>query len=332
MARSGYPGRHRHPFRCTGFGPIDQFPYGEGQGTFDVRAQVENGRLSYMPDWPVAEGLDAELRFHNRTMVIDARAGRIYGARAERVRAAIDDLTQARLELQGRMRGPGDDMLRFLADSPIGAGIRHQLDMFRVDGEHTLNLRVDVPFQEGPVGVSGSVELDRGVLRMPQWDLAIDDVRGTIDFTEKSLSAERLTGRLRGQDVIARATTTGADENASILVRADFNGALPGLLQRPDLEPLFRGSADWRFRLRLPALQREPGAVSISISSRSWRGWRWSCRSLSQSKLMSFACFACTRASTKTGRRRCECATPISCGRCFNLRLRAAVFPMRRFV
>ncbi|MGH8035920.1 MAG: DUF3971 domain-containing protein, partial [Lysobacterales bacterium] len=75
-------------------GDMDDWPFRQGEGTFEAVAQVAAGRLDYAAAWPVAEKVDAVVRFSGPSMTVTGTVGDIGGVAVQRVSAGIADLKQ----------------------------------------------------------------------------------------------------------------------------------------------------------------------------------------------------------------------------------------------
>ncbi|RRQ21253.1 TIGR02099 family protein [Thiohalobacter thiocyanaticus] len=233
-------------------GRLADFPFRQGEGRMEIRARVRDAILDYHPDWHRIEELNAELVFINQGMHIEAVDGAILGTRLSAVTADIPDLKRSRLKVQGRVRGPLDDMLRFLQDSPL-ARRGYALGQVQGGGTAGLELDLDLPLrraQRGTTRVAGQLQLQDNRLQLPARELALDSLSGRIDFTETRVSGTGLEARL-WQTPVSLELAPHPDTPG--LTRVRLAGRLP-LLQRlgqahPLLARYLSGQADWRLQL-----------------------------------------------------------------------------------
>lgn len=233
-------------------GRLADFPFQQGEGRMEIRARVRDAILDYHPDWHRIEELDAELAFINQGMHIEAVDGAILGTRLSAVTADIPDLKRSRLSIHGRVRGPLDDMLRFVQDSPL-ARRGYALGQVQGGGTAGLELDLDLPLRRthrGTTGVAGQLLLQDNRLQLPDRELALDALSGRIDFTETRVSGSGLEARLWETPVSLELAPLPGTPG---LTRVRLAGRLP-LLQRlgrahPPLARYLSGQTDWRLQL-----------------------------------------------------------------------------------
>jgi uncharacterized protein YhdP len=74
-------------------GDLKDFPFADGKdGIFQVTAKIAGADLRFAPDWPAIGGIQGDLLFEGRRMLIRADKGRIYGVAVSGVSAEIADL------------------------------------------------------------------------------------------------------------------------------------------------------------------------------------------------------------------------------------------------
>ncbi len=233
------------------FGPLQDFPFDEGTGLFDLRTRLAPLEFRFRPDWPAFEQVDAELRFRNRGMIIDADAARIADVPLLEATARIDDLWTPQLRIDGRFVGGMQAMQDFLIRSPLlPQDTRLDDVVWRGDGE--LDLALYFPFRQQPLQVDGQLRLEGAGVSAPGAGLALEDIRGEVGFDEHGLNWDGLRARLGGRPVVSSATTTGEGADARIEVTADARLAVtdwPGLA---GMAGRAEGTGAWRLRWERP--------------------------------------------------------------------------------
>lgn len=252
-------------------GRLGEFPFDQASGRMEVRATVNDAILDYREGWHRIEGLEAELAFVNRGMHIRGVAGKILGADLEAVDVRIDDLAHARLDIEGRARGPLADMLRFVRESPLSGGPGDTLGAVQAQGPAELRLGLVIPLAEhGPARVAGGVHLAGNRLALPAWDLDFDQVQGELGFTERSVMARGLAARLNGVPVAVEVGDARSDGRPA--TRVAVRGALP-LLQRLKADADDRlwarvdGDSEWIARVDLPREAPRGTPVTLEFES-----------------------------------------------------------------
>ncbi|MEX0449349.1 YhdP family protein [Spiribacter sp. 221] len=233
------------------FGPLRDFPFDDGTGLFDLRTRLTPLEFRFRPDWPAFEQVDAELRFRNRSMMIDADAARIADVPLLEATARIDDLWTPQLSIDGRFAGGMQAMQDFLIRSPLlPPNTRLEDVVWRGDGE--LDLALYFPFRQQPLQVDGQLRLAGAAVSASGAGLALEDIRGEVGFDEHGLNWDGLRARLGGRPLVSSATTTGEGADARIEVTADARLAVsdwPGLA---GMAGRAEGTGAWRLRWERP--------------------------------------------------------------------------------
>lgn len=240
------------------FGRLDRFPYDDGSGIFDVQADVAHGQLDYQPGWPGIQEITGRLRFFANTMDIRAEHGLIQGARIEKAQVGLADFSGADLRIDGQVRGEGRQLLGFLRESPLGAGIREELSGMQLSGVHDLSLQARIPVhsQRHDTKVSGILRLREGDFSAPGWGLSLENLQGPVRFTEKGVSAPAVSGRFRGQRISLAAETGFVGGSERIRLSTRLRASPQTLLGVAEL-PGISGAADWNLEVLLPAFQTQ---------------------------------------------------------------------------
>ncbi|TCS72429.1 uncharacterized protein (TIGR02099 family) [Sulfuritortus calidifontis] len=178
-------------------GPIDKFPFDKGGGEFKVSVRMRNGVLDYAPGWPRIDNIQGSLVFHDKSMTLNAEPGaRILGIPLGKVTAKIPDLHYSwdeTLFITGTAAGPTQGFFEFIRSSPVFDHTGRFTEAMRAEGNGELALHLELPLRHiADTTVGGSYRfadnrLDPG-LGLP----VLDAVSGQIDFTDKSVSGQRI--------------------------------------------------------------------------------------------------------------------------------------------
>jgi uncharacterized protein (TIGR02099 family) len=206
-------------------GPLSHFPFDDHTGHFEVSAQVHNMDFNYKTGWPHLSDLDAELLFNDRSLDIQVAGATIMGLPTGAIHGVIDNLAHAQLNVEGNIQANSQQGLQFIAQSPLHETLGGILDHLNMDGMMQLNLALQIPFYAGNNGVKvqGKVTLSPGMVSLPAWDVRLTDFAGAFQFTEDSLTAQKLTAKWLGAPVnIQIATESAADK--SHVIKTQFTG------------------------------------------------------------------------------------------------------------
>ncbi len=174
-------------------GDLAAFPFAENRnGKFLVTLKVKDVTLSFLPDWPTIDGIDADLRFEGTRMSIDAARGRSLGAQLGLTKAEIPVLGASfpMLTVTGDASGPTSEFLRYVDQSPVAGWIGHATAGAQATGSGKLQLKLTVPLGKGDgARVAGSYQFIANELRFPHVP-ALAKVNGQVAFSEQEIRTQ----------------------------------------------------------------------------------------------------------------------------------------------
>ncbi len=229
---------------------------------------VDDAVLAFAPDWPAAEGIAAQLVFHDHGLDIIGRQGTISGLDARRLEARIADFSAAELVLSADIAGDASQLYRLFRDSPLKSRLSGLISHTEASGpvRGDLQLRIPLNVPQPPVDASGTLTVDGVTLSVRGMAEPLRELRGQLAYG-KSIAAEAITARLYDTALVARIVTEpGA---ADPVLSGEFElqpGRADGLsaVYIPSwLRSGLSGSTDARLRLPLGG----PGAGRLTIDS-----------------------------------------------------------------
>lgn len=209
-------------------GKLVDFPFkNDVGGRFRVRVPVRDVTLEYVPRsllelpagaqtgfWPAFSGLDGLLVFEGQRLLIQNARGRLGSIgngqfALRKVEGRIEDLgaPDPRLVIQGQGDGPLDDLMRFLAISPVGEWTGGALTHARAGGTGAMQLALNIPLDHTrDTTLKGQVTLtekDQASLRLSPSVPQFSALRGTVAITETQLAVQART-RVWGQETVVQ--------------------------------------------------------------------------------------------------------------------------------
>ncbi|AGA35043.1 membrane protein-like protein [Thioalkalivibrio nitratireducens DSM 14787] len=230
------------------------FPFRGGEGTFLLRAGIDDGRLDYQPGWPAAEGLTGTLVFHNASFRAENVSGRILDTAVDDTEVTIADMQdQPTLEIRGQASGPVDDLPDYLRQAGIDGGFGRYRDELRPGGDSELDLELRIPLHgDGPAAteVAGSLRIEGALLEVPEVPLRLQQLSGEVRFgPETGIRGQGIRAVVHGEPVVIdleRPAGAGA-----VQVRASGRQPLAPWVGEQAWLAQVRGTADWRADIRL---------------------------------------------------------------------------------
>ncbi|MDR2092730.1 MAG: TIGR02099 family protein [Azoarcus sp.] len=231
-------------------GPMRDFPFRNGRGKFLVQIEANNGRLDYAAGWPVAEDIEASLRFEGPGVTIDARQGRIFGARLEPVRVRIADFSLGVVSVKGIAKGPSADFMRYVAKSPLSARLQGFPGPLRAEGNGHLNLDLTIPVRDlATTKVVGDYRFTGNRIHLGDGGLVLESAEGGLNFTAETLSIPAIRGRLLGGPFLLEGKTGATGLALHAQGRAEATAARKSMGW--PLLGWLGGTADWRAEFNL---------------------------------------------------------------------------------
>ncbi len=255
----------------TFFGPLQAFPFDDDEGRFHAVAQIEDGVLAYLEDWPVAEGLDGTVEFVNASF--DARGrGQVLGHAGDEIRVRIPDMRRAVIDVDATADGPLPDVLRFLRSAPlIARQLGPEFDRVVVlDGDSRVALQLSLPLADpSSYELQGSVAMLGGDLAISGVAAHATDIEGVLAFSNDAVFGDGISAMLLDGPVTARVESVSLPGyRARVSVEGDVDVA--NVLSQFELpgEGFIAGRAHWQGSLLLPVHAGNGGApVRASVSS-----------------------------------------------------------------
>lgn len=248
--------------RLTLKGDLRGFPFDSGEGIFRVDAQVRDGIIDYVVDWPRIEDVTARLLFEGKRMEVVSRQARIYGVALHPVKVTIPDLLHHEeiLLIDGQADGPVQDFIRFANSSPVGErlrGVTHGLDG---DGPMRLALKLQVPLRHSQdTTLSGRLSFLDNTLH-PTALPRLDKVRGDMTFSLDHLEAKNLSALFLGGALGVNVATVA--DRVQILARGRATAAGLATWAGPTWGGRLSGQVAWQGQIDL-----EPQGERIRIES-----------------------------------------------------------------
>ena len=253
-------------------GPIEQFPFDNGEGAFRVEARVEDGTLLYSDKWPAAREMDLEVAVENTRLYSFRNTAVSAGNRMVDARIEIPDLREPVLRIDGHATGTLETVRAFSRESPIAGVLGGQLDRVTVDGGASFDLFLSYPILDRQnFDFATRIRSENGTVEIDGLPSPITDLNGVVTVTRDSIEAEALSGRLFGGPVtIDLARADESDTSHSVIATASGRVAAEGLAEHlgamiPDL---LDGSAEYDATVVFPRAGLEvPTPLSIVIRS-----------------------------------------------------------------
>ena len=209
------------------YGPLRDFPFRENQGRFAIEAQLTDGSLRYLPEWPNIESLAAHLSFVNAGMEILATGGQTAGIELADTRARIQDFRQPWLLVDALGKASGTAAQAFFHASPLPAMIGGLVNGMGLDADADIELALQVPLDQtlGELQVNGEVAIANGLFTMPALPWPLTDIETRVGFGIDHLDIELAHARVLEHPVEINFAVNGGQEQNFLRLAA--RGTMP---------------------------------------------------------------------------------------------------------
>ncbi len=236
-------------------GALDDFPFEQGGGVFKVTAKAQGLRYAFVPShgadergpayaspWPALEELNGELSFEGPGMRIRNARTKVGNLEAQVTQAVVAHLgREPVMKIDGSWKGPAQDALQFMRNTPIGGWTGHALDLAQASGPVAGKLALQIPLQHPErTTVQGNVQLAGNELRLRPDLPPFQNVRARADFTEAGLQIPSAQARWLGGELKVEG---GSQPDRSLLLRAQGSASAEGLKAATEFGPMVSGLA-----------------------------------------------------------------------------------------
>lgn len=256
-------------------GDLDDWPFENRNGRFEANAHIGNGVLKFQPDWPAAEGVEAEASFIGNGFTVDG-TGRVGGVAIQRLHAGIDSYRDGRLAVRASGSGDAGSMLDVLRQSPLQKLDPDTFAKVSARGPAEVDFNLLMPLGDAHrTRVEGAVRLKNAYLADSRWNLAFDQVNGAATYSLKGFEADRLAVRHEGLPgrLSLRVGEAYMHDRANVFEAAlDATLSAGALLdQAPDLgwlKPYLHGRSPWTISVGVqPARSGRPAVTRLQLAS-----------------------------------------------------------------
>lgn len=179
-------------------GPLRAFPFKNQAGEFYANLPLKNVTLVFAPSWPKLKDMQARLLFTNQSMKVIATQANIDEIKLNTVNAEIKDLTANALHLSVKVpevQTQFANAITFMNQTPLKDTLGKRLAGVQLSGPMTLSLQLEVPLHATQaMTTTGSIATKGSILSLPMLNLAVEELRGQIHFTDTIIKSDGLQG------------------------------------------------------------------------------------------------------------------------------------------
>ncbi|MDG4813392.1 DUF3971 domain-containing protein [Hydrogenovibrio sp. 3SP14C1] len=234
-------------------GNLNDFPFKHQEGVFEATADIHKAVLQFQPDWPALKGFSAKLKFTPYNLQITSKKVDLGQVAGHDVVVDINNLETKNIAVQvkGKAEANASNAIEYLLKTPLAKKIGVS-PFLQEDAE--LSGLVSIVFSKIWIPVYGydkkeeaiEARIDFDKVNLTLYDrLVFTEVQGKLNFTEQSLSSEKISALFQGGEVNTSVLTKNGVAFINSEGQAKFN------------ESLYKGLLPWKTSLQIPFKKKE---------------------------------------------------------------------------
>lgn len=172
-------------------GYIQHWPFENAQGHFEVSAQVDDGKIRFSPDWPVAQNLHANIHFLGNGLIVSGR-GTLGKIMVDRLDASIANFSQSQLRVDASGHGESHEALALLDHSPLRSSYGEVFHSLILSGPVQARFGLTLPLANAssePRQLQGNVAFDGVDAFDKSLNLAFKHIQGQLEYSDNGFRA-----------------------------------------------------------------------------------------------------------------------------------------------
>ncbi len=254
------------------YGPLDKYPFDNGEGRFLLEATVEDSLFKYLRQWPTSEIRSMDVILENTRLFTDKNLSYAEGLETRNARVEIADLREPVLRIEGVSAGDMASLIQFSRNSPIDQLLGGRLDSVSVSGTATADLDLTVPLKQWrEFEFTAGVNTSNASLVIDGLKPAITDINGRVVIEKQSISADGLTATFLGDAIGVNLKRAAADmQGYQVIATVDGRTSAEAVAEGFGLpiEGLASGAADYTATLLFPSGGDPDNPLAIGIASK----------------------------------------------------------------
>ncbi|MGV6851527.1 MAG: YhdP family protein, partial [bacterium] len=259
-------------------GDLNEWPFTNHQGRMEVRTDIHDAQLKFLPDWPVVKDIKSQLSIVNRRLVVEASDAMMSDAHASQATAEINDLKKGILTLRIKGNGRAHQLLGLIEETPLAPKYQpfYQDWSFAGPADLLLDLKVNLKHKQVPVEVNGLLWPHKISVSHNTFGFSLEQLEGQVVFDRTGFVGHKIEAQYKNNPVLLEVATGSHTQSTENHFEAQINGLMPAddvFDSIPELGRLmtrFHGQSDWQGRVivndsKIPQLTLNTDLVGIQI-------------------------------------------------------------------
>ncbi|MBE9548070.1 MAG: TIGR02099 family protein [Proteobacteria bacterium] len=257
-------------------GELKRFPFRQGGGIFSGRLPAHDMSLVFHPDWPILEHTEAVVELDKMRLFVNGSSLQTDGIIIEKASSVVDMTGRLKITIDFRKKTDSSVLVNYIHTSPLEEIMDLGLDAFTISGPATTSGHL-VFYLDGRkdwFDVNGKVEFEDAMLELPDWEIALEKINGSLLWSEHGITAENIKTSLKGAGgtLVLRAgpkKANGQVLQASLSLDCPLENLLPvWLADQFTFSQYLQGETKWDIGILIEQ-KRKDGSLPLSLEVHS---------------------------------------------------------------
>jgi uncharacterized protein (TIGR02099 family) len=182
-------------------GRLRDFPYRNDAGTFQVQFSASDVELNYQKGWPPLHKMQLTGDFSATGMQLTSPQANLFDSQLRDLDVTIEDFSNSVLRARGRYSGSTQDVIHFLADSPIAPDAKDFYTKTTFAGQSEATIKLQIPLservrEEYPLEYNGKVTFNNSAMTSWQGMLDVKNMQGELEYSPDGVFAENISAEI----------------------------------------------------------------------------------------------------------------------------------------
>jgi uncharacterized protein (TIGR02099 family) len=250
--------------------------------TVQLYLDIENARLSYLPDWPQLTDVKAKLMLDSPSVNIWLHSANTLGGKlvtnSGRIRVRNDKNKIPWMTIKGELEGSAQEGLEYLQTTPLREEVGSAFDQWRAKGTLHSKFYARIPLNQPDeilladnqlkTKIRLTTELKSVDLEIADLDIEFKKLFGQLEFdSESGIRSDKLTSNIFGGKTLATISSEIVNEQLEIKINAEGKANVDAIkLWQPSFlfEPI-TGDLEYAVNLDIKPLSR--GGLTLTVNS-----------------------------------------------------------------
>lgn len=249
-------------------GQLNNYPFTQGQGVFEVLFRAKDVEMQYDPDWPHLKNTTADVLFYKDSLSVDISHAKVKKVIVNQALVKIPSLENSDVLLvKGKVQGKLIDGLDLFQQTPLQEQAGSVLNAMTLEGLIGVDLDLKIPMIENAlIEVDGIAHFKQVALKLNSLDLDVVDISGELAFTENGFFSENIEAQALGYPVTVRIKSDEFNTTIDVKGQTDFlqlQKQFTFLADEFVTQSRISGSTEYQVKLDLPQLENTATELRI---------------------------------------------------------------------